>query len=153
MDAYGSFVRWVGDKPWFRPIARWVIPKVDTVLLESRGWQATPFPTLLLITTGHQSGRPHQSPLYYLEDDGFVVIATNYGNHEPDWSRNLAATPICTVKVGSTEVAVRAEVVPAHRWHGYLDRFAEFYPSYHDYVVRAGRDIPMWRLMPGTAEA
>ena len=153
MEAYGSLVRRVGDKPWFRPIARWVLPRLDTFLLLSRGWRATPFPTLLLITTGHQSGQPHHSPLYYLEDGGFVVIATNYGNHEPDWSRNLATTPVCSVKVGSTEVPVRAELVPADRWHRYLDRFAEFYPPYGDYVARAGRDIPIWLLVPGTAEA
>ena len=153
MSAYGNLVRWVGDKPWFRPVARWVLPKVDTVLLRSKGWQATPFPTLLLITTGHQSGQTHQAPLYYLEDDGFVVVATNYGNHEPDWSHNLAATPACTVRVGSTEMAAQAEAVADDRWHHYLDRFAAFYPSYRDYVARAGRDIPMWRLVPQPVEA
>lgn len=153
MGAYANLVRRVGDKPWFRPVAREVLPRVDAALLRSRGWQATPFPTLLLITTGHQSGRSHEAPLYYLEDGGFVVIATNYGRHEPDWSRNLAASPLCSVKVRSSRVAAHAEMVPADRWHHYLERFAEFYPSYNDYVARAGREIPIWRLVPRTAQA
>ena len=118
-----------------------------------RGWRATPFPTLLLTTTGHQSGDPHQSPLYFLEDEGYVVIASNSGHHEPDWSRNLSVRPICTVKVGRSVVVARAERVPADIWHRYLDRFAEFYPPYRDYVARAGREIPMWRLVPSPAEA
>lgn len=144
---YGSFVRWVGDKPWFRPVARGVLPKVDTVLLRW-GWRATPFATLLLTCTGHQSGQDHHAPLYYLEDDGYVVIATNYGRAEPDWSRNLAAQPLSTVKVGRRTMASRAEPVSGEEWSHYLSRFAEFYPTYRDYVARAGRDIPMWRLVP-----
>ena len=152
MSAYQRFVGWVGDKPWFRPIARWILPPIDRVLLRVGGWRATPFPTLLLTTAGHRSGEAHHAPLYYLEDDGFVVIASNYGNHEPDWSRNLTATATCTVKVGRAEMAARAEQITDHRWSGYLDRFAEFYPPYRDYVARSGRDIPMWRLVPVPAE-
>lgn len=152
MSLYRSLARWMGDKPWFRWVARRVLPRVDKMLM-ARGWHSTPFPTLLLTTTGHQSGDPHQAPLYFLEDEGYVVIASNYGHHEPDWSRNLSARPICTVKVGRSVVVAQAERVPADIWHRYLDRFAEFYPPYRDYVARAGREIPMWRLVPSPAEA
>ncbi len=148
MALYQSFARWAGDKPWFRPVARRVLPRVDSRLLQSRGWQATPFPTLLLTTTGHRSGELHHAPLYYLEDDGFVVIASNYGNQEPDWSRNLAAEPTCTIKVGKSRRAAQAERVPDENWAHWLDRFAAFYPPYRDYVARAGRDIPIWKLTP-----
>ena len=153
MRAYRTFARWIGDKRWFRPIARRILPRVDHALLRSRGWQATPFPTLLLTTTGHRSGEPHHAPLYYLKDDGFVVIASNYGHHEPDWSRNLSATPVCAIKVRGVSMPARAEPVHADRWHRHLDRFAELYPPYRDYVSRADRDIPMWRLVPRPAEA
>jgi deazaflavin-dependent oxidoreductase (nitroreductase family) len=153
MAAYRRFARWVGDKPWFRPISRWVLPYVDRLLLRLGGWRATPFPTLLLTTAGHRSGQSHQAPLYYLEDDGFIVIASNYGHHEPDWSRNLAVTAACTVRIGRSEMKARGERVSADRWDGYLDRFVEFYPPYRDYVARAGRSIPMWRLVPEAAGA
>lgn len=148
MRAYQRLTRWVGDKPWFRPVARRVLPKVDSALLRSGGWRATPFPTLLLTTIGHRSSEAHHAPLYYLEDGGFVVIASNYGHHEPDWSRNLAARPTCTVKLGRQATAAQAELVAAEDWPHLLDRFAAFYPSYRDYVARAGRQIPMWRLVP-----
>ncbi|MCP4249152.1 MAG: nitroreductase family deazaflavin-dependent oxidoreductase [bacterium] len=148
MAIYPAVVRWIGDKPWFRPVATHVLPRVDTVLLRSRGWRSTPFPTLLLTTVGHRSGRPHHAPLYYLDDEGFVVIASNYGRNEPDWSRNLREKPTCQVKVGrSVAPALATQVADTARPH-YLERFAAFYPPYRDYVARAGREIPIWMLAP-----
>lgn len=148
MGAYQSFARWVGDKAWVRPLARRVLPKVDTVLLRSNGWRATPFPTLLLTTIGHHSGGAHLTPLYYVEDDGFLVIASNYGGEEPHWSRNLRATPACTIKVGRLAMAAKAEPVSDDQWDEHLDAFADFYPPYRDHVARAEREIPIWKLKP-----
>ena len=31
-------------------------------------------------------------------------------------------------------------------WDRYLAEFAEFYPTYRDYIARAGRDVPIWVL-------
>lgn len=146
MGVYQSVTRYVGDKPWMRPVARHVLPGVDRALLRVAGWKVTPFPTLLLTTTGHTTGHPHESPLWYLEDGGLVVIASNYGRREPDWSRNLRADPFCTVRVGRTTRAARASLVGKKQWPGYFDRFAAFYPSYRDYAARADREIPIWRL-------
>ena len=56
MSVYRSLIRWVGDRPWFRPVARWVLPPIDRALLRFAGWRATPFPTLLLTTAGHRVG-------------------------------------------------------------------------------------------------
>jgi deazaflavin-dependent oxidoreductase (nitroreductase family) len=151
MGAYRSFAGWVGDKPWFRPVSSRLVPMVDTALLRSRGWRVTPFPTLLLTTAGHQTGRPHHSPLYYLEDDGFVVIASNYGRAEPQWSRNLAGNPVCSVRVGRRGIAARANRVAEEHWTRYLEQFAAFYPPYRDYVARAGRQVPIWKLAPASA--
>jgi len=125
-----------------------VLPRIDKLLLHIRGWYVTPFPTLLLTSTGLKTGEPHEAPLYYLEDDGYVVIATNYGRSEPDWSRNLRVDPHCSVRVGRTTLVVRAAVVDDDQWDGYLEDFAAFYPSYRDYVARAGRQVPIWKLRP-----
>jgi len=148
MAIYSSVVRWIGDRPWFRPVATEVLPRVDRVLLRSQGWRVTPFPTLLLTTVGHRSGRPHHAPLWYLEDDGFVVMASNYGRSEPDWSRNLREKPTCQVKVGRSVLATRATQVAHPARPHYLERFISFYPPYRDYVARAGREIPIWILAP-----
>ncbi len=151
MGVYQAFARWAGDKTWFRPVATGLVPKLDAALLQSGGRYISPFPTLLLTTVGHRSGRPHRAPLYYLQDDGYVVIASNYGRREPDWSRNLAVDPFCTITVRRMSLAARALLVPDDLRPGYIERFAGFYPSYRDYVARAGREIPVWNLTPITA--
>lgn len=148
MRWYRSLTCWIGDRPWFRPIATKVLPRLDARLLRIRGWQATPFPTLLLTTTGVRSGDPHESPLWYLEEDGYVVIASNYGRGEPDWSRNLRVDSQCSVRVGRITGSARARVVDDDEWDRHFEDFAAFYPSYRDYVERAGRQIPIWKLQP-----
>jgi deazaflavin-dependent oxidoreductase (nitroreductase family) len=148
MRWYRSFAGWVGDRPWFRPIATRVLPRVDKLLLHLRGWYLTPFPTLLLTTTGAKSGEPHEAPLYYLNHDGYVVIATNYGRQEPDWSRNLRADSNCSLLVGKTSLSARADQADGQHWDQYLEQFADFYPPYRAYVARAGRQIPIWKLTP-----
>lgn len=148
ISAYRSFIRWIGAKSWLPPLVAPILHRLDRMLLR-RGAQATPFPTLLLTTTGVRSGQAHDAPLWYLEDDGYVVIATNYGRHEPDWSHNLRARPDCRLAVDNTSVAARAEPIAGEDFDRLLQRFVEFYPPYQAYVHRAERNIPMWRLVPG----
>ena len=151
MRWYRWFAGWVGDRPWFRPIATTVLPTVDKLLLHLRGWYSTPFPTLLLTTTGLKTGDLHEAPLYYLDDDGFVVIATNYGRREPDWSRNLRAEAQCTLLVGRATIPALAREADEGDWDRYLEEFAAFFPPYLDYVARAGHRIPIWKLTPTRA--
>lgn len=146
IGAYRAFIRWIGGKRWVPAVIAPLLGRVDAALLR-RGRQVTPFPTLLLTTTGAHSGAPHEAPLWYLEDDGYVVIATNYGRNEPDWSHNLRANPKCHVRIGKEAFEARAHGVSGTAWESTFDRFAEFYPPYRGYRERAGRDIPMWRLI------
>ena len=107
----------------------------------------TPFPTLLLTTIGRNSGRTVDTPLWYLEEGRKVaVIASNFGRHEPDWSRNLRANPTCTVKIRRKTTAYRARPAEGEAWDRYLEEFAEFYPTYRDYIVRSGREVRIWVL-------
>ena len=99
MSLYGGLTRWIGNQTWLRPVAPLVSP-VDRVLLGKFGRRMTPFPTLLLTTIGRNSGKTVDTPLWYLEEGReLAVIASNFGRHEPDWSRNLRANPTCTVKI------------------------------------------------------
>ena len=148
MRPYQSFIRWAGGKRWVRAIAAPVLGRVDTALMH-HGHHITPFPTLLLATTGCRSGSLHEAPLWYLEDgDSFIVIATNFGRQEPDWSRNLRTNTSCRVRIDNDTSDARAEPVDGASWDGYFERFVDFYPPYQGYVEQAGRDIPMWRLRP-----
>ncbi|MBT8216288.1 MAG: nitroreductase family deazaflavin-dependent oxidoreductase [Acidimicrobiia bacterium] len=148
MKAYRSFTRWIGSVRLVRPILAWLVPRIDTVLLRWGG-RITPFPTMLLTTTGAATGQPHQAPLWFLAEPGsYIVLASNFGRREPDWSCNLRAEPSCRVALDGTEIAATAELVGDEQWDGYFERFAEFYPTYRDYV--ADRRAPMWRLVTGT---
>ena len=146
---YRRFATWIGDKPWFRSIARHVVPPLDGFLIRF-GMRATPWPTLLLTTTGRNSGRAHQAPLYFVSrGDALAVIASNYGGEEPGWSRNLARDQKCEVMLRRKVSARQARLASTDEWQPIFDEFAEFYPNYHAYRERADRKIPIW-ILEGT---
>ncbi|MGI9647570.1 MAG: nitroreductase/quinone reductase family protein, partial [Acidimicrobiia bacterium] len=64
------------------------------------------------------------------------------------WSRNLRAQSQCTLRVGKATVSANAREADEKDWDRYLEEFAAFYPPYRDYVARAGRQIPIWKLTP-----
>lgn len=147
---YQALVRWIGSQRWLLPVATLVGP-VDRILLDKFGRRITPFPTLLLTTTGRVSGRSVAAPLWYLQDSELAVIASNFGRDEPNWSRNLRADPVCTVKIRREISRYEARLAGAPAWAGYFERFAELFPTYRDYIARAGREVPIWVLEPMAA--
>lgn len=154
MGVHHRLAVWVGDKPWFRPVARRLLPAADKLLLKWFGWRATPWPTLLLTTTGRHSRAPHETPLYFVDHGGdLAVIASNYGGAEPAWSRNLRHDAACAVSLKRRSTTSRAHPASPGEWEDLFERFAAFYPSYRDYRARAGREIPIWilRLESGSA--
>lgn len=148
MKAYRSLARWIGGVRTVRPILAWLVPRIDNMLLP-RGGHITPFPTMLLTTTGAVSAEPHQAPLWFLaEPDSYIVLASNFGRREPDWSRNLRADPGCRILLDGFATGATAELIGDDEWSRYLDRFAAFYPTYRNYV--GDRRPPMWRLVTGS---
>ncbi len=146
MGLCGGLTRWIGDQTWLRPVAPLVSP-VDRALLGKFGRRITPFPTPLLTTIGRNSGKAVATPLWYLEEGReLAVIASNFGRHEPDWSWNLRANPTCTVKIRRKTTPYRARPAEGEAWDRYLEGFAEFYPTYLDYIALAGREVPIWVL-------
>jgi deazaflavin-dependent oxidoreductase (nitroreductase family) len=65
---------------------------------------------LLLHTTGRRTGKEHVTPLVYLPDgDRWVVIGSKGGAPaDPDWVRNLEASPEATIEVGTETLPVHA---------------------------------------------
>lgn len=53
-----------------------------------------------LITTGRRSGRPHEIEIWYVRDGDTLYFLAGAG-HRSDWVRNLAADPLCRVRIGS----------------------------------------------------
>jgi deazaflavin-dependent oxidoreductase (nitroreductase family) len=68
------------------------------------------FPTLLLTTTGRQSGEPRLLPLIYgTSESDHVIIASKGGfPQHPAWYLNLVAEPSVDLQVGSEKFRARA---------------------------------------------
>lgn len=102
-------------------------------------------PILLLTTTGRTSGTPHTTPLVFVDDGGRrVVVASNGGARtEPDWYRNLLASPNATVEVGTITIDAVASVTAGTERARLFDQLTATFPEIADYVTSAGREIPV----------
>lgn len=107
-------------------------------------------PIMLLITTGHKSGKERKTPLLYIEDGGsYVVAATNFGHDlHPGWYLNLRANPKVEVQLGKERRAVTAETASPEEKERLWPRFVEMYAGYDQYLKRTDRNIPVVVLRP-----
>ena len=115
------------------------------------GWIAG-LPVVNLTTTGAKSGLPRTLPLLAIpRDDGFVVIASNYGQRRhPAWYHNLKANPRATARFeGATREMVARELAGDERDRWYR-RGIEIYPGWVNYRDRTAgvRRIPVLELRP-----
>lgn len=103
------------------------------------------FPTLLLTTTGRQSGEPRVLPLIYgKSDEGHVIIASKGGfPRHPLWYLNLVAESEVHLQVGSEKFRARARTSQGDERVRLWDMMVSVYPPYADYQARAGREIPV----------
>ena len=101
--------------------------------------------TLLLTTTGRQSGKERTSPLIYgrAGDDYLIVASKGGADRPPSWYVNLRDNP-------EVDVQVRGERFHAHArtatddekpqlWHEMIGHW----PDYDEYQRKTDRDIPV----------
>ena len=106
---------------------------------------------LLLTVPGRTSGQPHTVPVAYVERDGDYYLAATAGGQpkEPQWIRNLRATPAATIQVGRETHPASVEVLRGDArdaaWH---DVIVAKYPFFADYETKAGRVIAVARVTP-----
>jgi deazaflavin-dependent oxidoreductase (nitroreductase family) len=107
-------------------------------------------PLLLLTTTGARSGRPHTTPLAYLEDGGRYVVFGSKGGAptNPDWFHNLRANPEVAVELGADSFRARARVAEGEERDDFFERQKEARPVFADYERRTTRTIPVIVLEP-----
>ena len=107
-------------------------------------------PTLLLTTTGRNSGKPYTTPLIYGRDGARYLIVASRGGapQHPGWYRNLAKHP-------NVEVQVLADRFPAHAQTATPDEksalwgiMTAIWPGYDEYQTRTTREIPVVVLEP-----
>ena len=111
-------------------------------------------PVLLLTVPGRKSGQPHTVPVAYAMRDGAYYLAATSGGSptEPQWIRNLRATPSATIEVGRSTHTVEVEVLHgAERAAAWKDVIVADYPGFAAYETKSGRKIAVARLTPRTS--
>jgi deazaflavin-dependent oxidoreductase (nitroreductase family) len=110
-------------------------------------------PVLILHTVGRKSGKPRETPLFYLPDgDDYVVVGSRGGSEAPPaWWLNLKAAPETTVEIKGTKRRVTARTATPDEKAAYWPRLTAAYPFYDDYQARTTRDIPVIVLTPSGA--
>jgi deazaflavin-dependent oxidoreductase (nitroreductase family) len=126
---------------------------IVTEFRENGGVVGGPFagaPMILVNHRGAKSGKAYTSPLVYTRDgDNYVIIASKGGAPEdPQWFRNLVASPDVTVEVGSATIPVRARVTEGDERARLYQAQAEAMPNFAEYAKATTREIPVVVLEP-----
>jgi deazaflavin-dependent oxidoreductase (nitroreductase family) len=149
---YRALCRFSVTRPgaWLSEHVAW---KVDPLLLRvTRGRlsSAGPLPAALLETRGARTGRPRRNAtLYFHDSERVTIVASKRGAPEhPAWFHNVRAHP--DVVYGG--VPFRAEVVEdeaeRERLWELADQVFPQFAGYREEAARAGRIIPIVRLVP-----
>jgi deazaflavin-dependent oxidoreductase (nitroreductase family) len=138
-----------------RPVRR-LVGRVEVMEIRRLGWSGLSVvfrtPVLVLETTGRRSGRTRSTPLaYHRDDDGSLLVAGGAGGQTTtaDWVRNLRADPRAVTVVRRQRQPVRAvELTGVERDETWAE-LVEVWPRIATYERRAGRPIPVIRLLMG----
>jgi F420H(2)-dependent quinone reductase len=109
-----------------------------------------PVPTLLLDHVGRKSGQLFTTPLLYLEDGDDVVVVASQGGMatDPQWFRNLQATPDTQVQIGPELRLVTARVADPGERARLWPRLVDLYADFASYQAWTDREIPVVVLGP-----
>lgn len=108
-------------------------------------------PSVMLYTTGAQTGRRRETPLLCVpQDDGsFLVAGSNWAQpHHPAWTANLLAHPDAEVAYRGRRLRVRAGLIPDAERAAAWPQFEAYLPGYRQYEAQSGRRVRIFRLTP-----
>jgi deazaflavin-dependent oxidoreductase (nitroreductase family) len=107
-------------------------------------------PTLLLTTTGRQSGKPSLLPLIYGKTNGaYVIVASKGGDPKhPAWYLNLVANPEVQIQVKDKRMHATARVAQGAERARLWKEMAAIYAPYDAYQAKTNREIPVVVLEP-----
>ena len=108
-------------------------------------------PVLVLHTTGRRSGIERSTTLACTRcDDGALVVVGGAGGQArlPDWVANLRADRCAAVTVDRNRVPVQAEEVTGAARAELWNDLRQVWPRIDAYERRAGRTVPVFRLVP-----
>jgi deazaflavin-dependent oxidoreductase (nitroreductase family) len=106
-------------------------------------WKGTQ--TLLLTTTGRQSGEERTTPLIYgRHGDDYLVVASKGGSDAPPgWYVNLSEEPEVDVQVGDERFRARARTAADEEKPELWREMISHWPAYDEYQRKTDRDIPV----------
>jgi len=101
--------------------------------------------TLLLTTTGRQSGSKRRTPLIYgVDGEAYVIVASRGGEPtHPAWYLNLVADPDVELQVGADVFPARARVAHGQERERLWRLMAGIFPTYDDYATKTERELPV----------
>lgn len=108
-------------------------------------------PVLVLHSTGRRSGRERSTPLaYHRDEDGSLLVVGGAGGQArvPDWVANLRADPRGAVTLDRRRSAVTAVELVGDEHAAAWPRLEQVWPQIASYARRAGRPVPVFRLVP-----
>lgn len=113
------------------------------------GWRK-PVPVCLLTHTGRRSGREFTTPLLWMADGEDVIVVASQGGRptDPQWYRNLRATPDAMLQVGRDVRPVRARTATPDERARLWPRLVELYADFDSYAEWTDREIPVVVLEP-----
>ena len=119
----------------------------------ANGRRLTGRPLLLLTTTGARTGRPHTTPMMFVEDrDRVLVIASAAGApRHPAWYHNLVANPAVTVERDGETYAATAVPLTGEDRDETFARIVERYPFFAEHQAGVSRRIPVIALQHAAA--
>jgi deazaflavin-dependent oxidoreductase (nitroreductase family) len=109
-------------------------------------------PVLVLETTGRRSGRTRSTPLaYHRDDDGTLLVVGGAGGQTviADWVVNLRASASAAVVVDRVRREVHAVELVGDERVAAWGVLVEVWPRIVAYERRAGRGLPVFRLVVG----
>ncbi len=107
---------------------------------------------MVLTTTGARTGEPREAIVTYSRDgDAYVVAGSKNGAPtDPAWFNNLRAHPDVTVETGGRLIHARAEEATGTERDRLWRQHVERNPEFGGYPEKAGRVIPVARLVEVT---
>jgi deazaflavin-dependent oxidoreductase (nitroreductase family) len=115
---------------------------------EGHDWQGTQ--TLLLTTTGRNSGEPRTTPLIYgRRGDDYLVVASQGGSDiAPNWYRNIEQHPEVELQVKDKQFKARGRAATPEEKPELWKTMTAEWPAYDEYQERTDREIPVVVLEP-----
>jgi deazaflavin-dependent oxidoreductase (nitroreductase family) len=107
-------------------------------------------PSLVLHSTGAQSGLERSTTLMYCPDGATMLITgSNFARYDhPAWTANLLRFPDAIVSVHGRRIPVRAALVPDAERDQVWTTIQRQWPDYREYERQSGRQLRIFRLTP-----